>query len=135
VSTAAIRQAFEARLKAWADARVPPLPVAWQNVAFDPPAGTYLESFLLPAGKLSRSLDGSVKVYRGVFQVTVVLPAGTGPGAAEAIESELETLFAESAPMQQGSLRIHVTSPMSSSPAIQREERYAVPVSAAYTAA
>lgn len=44
------RQAIETRLATWAAARVPALPIAFENAPFTPVTGaTYLRAFLLPA--------------------------------------------------------------------------------------
>ncbi|AKJ28840.1 DUF4128 domain-containing protein [Caldimonas brevitalea] len=134
MSQALIRQAFETRLKTWADAQAPAIPIAWQNVTMTPPAGRYLRAFLLPASTGSDDLAGEHRVFRGLFQVTVVTPIGTGPGQAEQLAGQLDLLFPLTEPLAVGGLLVYLTSPMSAGPAIQEPDRYAVPVSAGYRA-
>lgn len=90
-----IRSLYETRLLTWAAARVPPLPVAVENVEFTPPPanGTYLRAFLLRGDTTSRDLAGDNRNRVGTFQVNIITAAGDGPGAAEGIAAELEALF------------------------------------------
>lgn len=134
MSDALIRAAFESRLATWAAAQTPAIPVAFENVAFTPPAGRYLRAFILPATTISLTLDRLHRQRKGVFQVSIVMPIGTGPGAAQTIAAALDTLFPLTTPMVQGSQRIHLITPMSAGPAIQESDRYTVPVSAQYQA-
>ena len=127
-----IRRAFESRLSTWAAAQS--LPVAWQNVSFSPPSSAYLRAFLLPADTDSRDLAGQHREYRGVFQVSICLPEGEGPGAGEALVSALDALFPPSAPMLINGLQVYVVRPMSAAPALQEPDRYVIPVSCEYRA-
>lgn len=67
--------------------------MAWENAAFTPPTGPYLRAFLLPATTTGIDLAGVGRTYRGIYQVTVVCPINTGPGAAESIADEIAALF------------------------------------------
>lgn len=132
MSQALIRAAFESRLGTWAASKG--LPVAWPNVSFDPPSTAYLRAFLLPADTDSRDLAGRHREFRGVYQVSVCLPQGQGPGAGDAIVTELDALFATTAPMTINGLEVHVVRPTSAAPAIQEPDRYVIPVSCEYRA-
>lgn len=125
-----IRSAFETRLNTWAASQG--LPVAWQNVAFDPPATTYLRAFILPADTDSADLAGQHREYRGVFQVSLCLPINGGNG--DALVSALDALFPTTAPMDSGGLQVWIARPMSAAPGIQDEDRYIIPVSCEYRA-
>ena len=59
MSDRVIRSLFEMRLKAWAEARVPKLPIAFEDVAFTPPPGdaTYLKVYLLPGNTGSELVE------------------------------------------------------------------------------
>ena len=88
MSQAIIRKAIETALNTWAGTQS--LSVAWENRAFTPTNGTtYLRAFMLPIATLSQDLGREHRRYGGVFQVSVCLPVGTGPGAGEAIVSAL----------------------------------------------
>lgn len=135
MSRALIRQAFEVVLGTWAAARTPALPVAWENVAFDPePVGMYLRGFLLPADTTARDLQRKNRRFIGIYQITIVAPLNAGPGDAEAVVAELEALFDPATPIAVADLQVWIAEPMSSGPAIPEESRYGVPCSLAYAA-
>lgn len=134
MSTKLIRSLFESRLKAWADARSPALKIAFQNVPFTPPAETYLRAFVLPAKTGSEDLEGTHRLYRGLLQVSIVLPAGMGTGAAGGIVSEIDALFPLNLRLTSGSFSVFIRSPMSDAAGIQEPDRWVVPVTAQYRA-
>lgn len=121
-----IRQLYEQRLATWAATKS--LPVAWQNVPFTPPAGTYLRAFLLPADTDSIDLAGAHRGYAGVFQVNIVAPEGQGSGAADTLADELDELFPNNLPLNSGAFGVQTITPCSAGPAIQDGTRYAIPV-------
>lgn len=126
-----IRSLYEGRLKAWAAARVPALPVAWENVSFTPPVGTYLRAFLLPGDTRSRDLYGDNRHRVGVFQVNLVCPAGNGPGVAGGIAAELEALFPMNLILTSGAFSVTQVSPLRRRAALT-DDRYTVPVDFQY---
>ena len=126
-----IRAAYEGRLNTWAAARSPALPVAWENKPFTKPAGAYLKAFLLPAATDAPDLAGALRTYRGVFQVSVVVPINTGPGAAMGIADELAALFVVNARLT-NTVTVQQITPCSIAPALQTESEYIVPVSFTY---
>jgi hypothetical protein len=135
VSTKACRIALESRLATWAAARSTPLRVAYENAAFTPATGeTYLACYLLPALTTSEDLEGAHRGYRGVFQVSIVAPLNIGPGAADGIAAELDTLFPVNGSYTSGSVTVQVTTPASVATAITDESNYTVPVSFQYRA-
>ena len=134
MSQALIRKALESTLATWAAAQTPAIPVAWENVEFAQPAGRYLRAFLLPATTTSADLGRANRRYVGVFQISVVMPAGTGPGAADAIVSALAALFSPSAPIVESGLSVWPSQPLSAGPAIPEPDRFAVPCSVPYIA-
>lgn len=120
----AIRAALESRLATWAATKS--LQVAYQNVPFNPPAGTYLRAFILPAQTHSDDLAGAHRAQRGIWQINVVAQIGTGPGAAETLAENIATLF----PVNEPNLRavgICITHPVTIGQGIQDSERYSVP--------
>jgi hypothetical protein len=133
MTQAIIREAFETRLKTWADARTPALPYAWENVPFTPTAGArYVRATLLPAPTLSATLDRGHRNYRGIFQVSFHMPVGIGAGAFESLLASLDSTFAAS--FTQDGVLVYLTKPFSAAPAIQDKDRYVVPVSCEYAA-
>lgn len=133
MTQAIIRRAFESTLKTWADGQS--LSIAWENRAFTPVNGTtYLRAFMLPIDTISDDLGRVHRRYEGIFQISIALPLGTGPGAGEAIVSALSTLFAPSTLITQSGLRIFVMQPISAAPAIVEPDRYVIPCSLTYRA-
>jgi hypothetical protein len=134
MSDALIAQAFETTLKAWADAQTPAIPVAWENVAFEPPSsgGRYMHAFMLPNRTRSLFLDGSGRTRVGIFQINLSMPIGTGAGAARTLAAALDTAF--SVTITAGGLRIYLLSPMSAAPPLPNSHRFVVPISAEYRA-
>ena len=128
-----IRSAFESRLATWAASQG--YPVAWENVELVPqPAGAYMRAFLLPADTFSDDLTRAHAVYRGIFQVSLCMPVGTGPAAAESIVAALRALFPASTPLTSGTMLIYITDPLSRGPGIAEPDRYVVPCSLPYRA-
>jgi hypothetical protein len=136
MSDVIIRSLYEGRLKAWADARVPKLTVAFEDVSYTPPAdgSTYLKAYLLPGNADSEDLAGKHKSYRGIFQVSVITKSGTGRGPAGQIADELAALFPNNLALTKTGLTVYVRSPTSNAPAIQSDTTSALPVSFEYRA-
>lgn len=129
-----IRAAFESRLATWAAARVPALPVLWQNVSAAVPTGDHLRAYLLPAETSARDVAGHNRSYRGLFQVTVFTKAGIGSSRAEGIARELDELFPAALRVLSAGLAVQVLTPMASRPAIVETDWYSIPVDCRYGA-
>lgn len=130
-----IRQIYEARLAAWAAARVPALRIAYQGVTFSQASGeTYLAAFTLPAGTGSETLGGDHKVYTGVFQVNVVTPAGSGTGKAEGIVDEIAALFPLNTRLTKSGLTVMVLTPVEPGPPVDPYSNLTVSASFQYRA-
>jgi hypothetical protein len=131
-----IRSLFEVRLKTWAAARVPALPIAYEDVAFTPPAdgSSYLRAFLMPASTTSEDLEGKHTAYRGVFQVNVVTKAGGGRGAAGLIADEIAALFPNNLALTKTAFTVYVRSPMATASAQQGDTTTTLPLSFEYRA-
>lgn len=131
-----IRSLFEGRLKTWATARVPALPIAYEDVAFTPPAdgSPYLRAFLLPANTTSEDLEGKHTAYRGIFQVSVVTKAGIGRGAAEGVADEIAALYPNNLALTKSGLTVYVRSPMSTGSVQQGDTTTTMPLSIQYRA-
>jgi hypothetical protein len=134
MSDALVRAAFETRLLAWANAQVPAIPVAFENASFTAPDGRYARAYLLPAPTACETFNGEHRRRMGVFQVSLCMPIGTGPGAAATLAASLDAAFPLSTPMTQGSIKVFLLSPMSPGPALQEPTHFIVPVSCTYRA-
>ena len=131
MSHALARQAIEAKLGAWAEARL--IAVEYDNEEFTPPAGqVYLRAFLLPASTSSRYLGGDANEYRGIYQVSIVCPAGEPLATAEALIDELDGLFPVDSDLIQGAARGMIIEPVAQGPTIKKDTTYTVPASFTY---
>ena len=126
-----VRAIYETRLATWAAARAPALPIVYENDPLTPPATTYLRAFLLPADTTSEDLAGTLRTYGGIFQVNVVAPINTGPGAAAAIGDELAALFVLNARLT-GGVTVQQITPTTVAGALQDADRYTIPVYFSY---
>lgn len=130
MSEAVIRKSFESRLKTWADAQTPPIPIAWQNLAFKPPAGRYIEAAILFAPAQTSSLDGICTTWRGIFQAVFCMPVNIGSGTVEGLIASMRAAFPVY--FDQDTIRVFVLSKFSAAPSITRGDRYSVPASAQF---
>ena len=79
MSHAIIASIYEAKLIAWNAARSEKLKIVFENTAYTPAAGeTYLRAFTIPGDTASNTLGGDHRLFTGVFQVSIIAPAGTG---------------------------------------------------------
>jgi hypothetical protein len=89
-----VRAALESRLKAWADAQSPSIPVSFQNVSFvKPNDGVWLEAFLIPNDTFNRQVDGQGKTLHGFFHINCWTRTGSGMGQAEGVAEALVSLY------------------------------------------
>jgi len=123
-----LRAALEGRLKVWAAARAPALPVAWPNVKFEPPANApYLRAFLIRGETGSEDLEGLHAARRGIFQVTVCVPVGTSAVLVDQIVGELQALFPNNMRLPAGAALALINSPVSQSQGMSDGTHYCVP--------
>lgn len=117
---AQIRAILESRLATWAAARVPPLPVLWENARVDTePTGQHLRAYILPATTFNAYLEGTGRTHQGILQVSAFLVPGTGPAAADAIAAELDALFPCADVLTNGAIQVQIMAPVSALPAMQ----------------
>ena len=133
MSQKTIRAALESRLKTWADAQVPVIPVAWQNVSYTPVSGTrYIRAYLLPAETFDGAVTGDYKLYAGIFQLSIYSPDGTGTGAAETIAEAIIAQFAQNTAISKSGLTIFIDRTPSMGPSMNDEGWHVLPVSIRY---
>lgn len=132
MSDALVRAAFETRLAAWAAAQSPAIPVSYQNVPFTPPTGRYVRVWILPAPTQSHGIGGTDRERKGVVQIDLCLPIGTGSKTASDLAASLDAAFPLTGPMAQGSIEVWMTSPLSAAAPIEGPTHYTVPLSGSY---
>lgn len=131
MSHARARQAIEIKLAAWATDR--PIRVASFEQAFEPgPDEIYLRAFLLPGLTSCRYLAGEAYEYSGVYQVSIVCPAGQVMSSAEALVDDLASLFRVDSIISINGFAGLVTEPVQQGPTITEPASYTVPVSFTY---
>lgn len=131
MSHARARQAIEIKLMAWATAR--PIRVANFEQGFEAgPDETYLQAFQLPAGTTCRFLGSDAYEYTGIYQVSIVCPAGQPLATAETLVDELSSLFQLDSALSRSGFEGLVTEPVDQGPTITESATYTVPASFTY---
>lgn len=131
MSHARARQAIEIKLSAWAAALT--IRVANFQQGFEPGADeTYLRAFLLPGPTTCRYLGGDAYEYTGVYQVSIVCPAGQALATAEALIDELSTLFHVDTELSCNGFEGLIVEPLGQGPTITEPATYTVPASFTY---
>lgn len=135
MSHAIIASIYEAKLIAWNAARSDKLKIVFENTAYSPAEGeTYLRAFTIPADTASNTLGGDHRLFTGVFQVSIIAPAGTGKTKTNPITIELVDLFPLYARDTKGAVTVLTMSPVDPGPGITGDSTYTVPVSFLYRA-
>jgi hypothetical protein len=135
MSHAIIASIYEAKLITWNNARPQKLKIVFENMAYTPVADeTYLRSFTIPGDTASNTLGGDHRLFTGVFQVSVIAPAGTGKTKTNPIVDELAGLFPLYARDTKGAVTVVTMSPVDPGPGITGDSAYTVPVSFSYRA-
>lgn len=131
MSTAIVRKAMEKRLALI----TPALATAYENVTFAPVAGTpYQRINLLPNTPDNRVMGSAVYFERGIFQITLCYPQGTGPGAAEARAQVVRAHFKRGTSMTESGVIVLITDTPRVSPAFMDGDRYCIPISVPFQA-
>ena len=128
-----IASIYEAKLIAWNAARLEKLKIVFENTAYTPAAGeTYLRAFTLPGDTASNTLGGDHRLYTGVFQVSIIAPAGTGKAKINPVVAELIELFPIYGRDTKGEVTVVTMSPVDPGSGITGDSTYTVPVSFSY---
>ena len=133
MSAALVRRALETALNTWASTNS--VQVAWENVEYTPTPGTiYARAHLLPATTITDGLAMTHRGYRGVFQVTLYTPQGTGSAAAHSLAALLDVAFTTAQPLSAAGLSVYISRPMTARVAQFDGGAYVVPVDCEYIA-
>ncbi|SFX17694.1 Bacteriophage related protein of unknown function [Pseudomonas sp. NFACC49-2] len=135
MSHAIIASIYEAKLIAWNNARPQKLKIVFENMAYTPAAGeTYLRAFTIPGDTASNTLAGDHRLFTGIFQISIIAPAGTGKSKTNPIVDELASVFPPYVRHTKGDFVVIVMSPVDQGPGINGDTSYTVPVSFSYRA-
>lgn len=124
-----IRRALEKRLAAM----TPSMSTAWENAQFTPVSGTPYQRVNLMPNTPDNSTQGD-KLYfeRGIFQVTLCFPIGTGPASAEARSDALRAHFKRGTTLVETPIQVIVIETPKASPSMVDGDRYCVPIAIPY---
>lgn len=87
------------------------LPVAWPNIAFEPPDAPYARVYVLPAQTVGQDLEGQLRTYQGILQINVIAPAGRGVNQARGLALSIADAFPEGLPLVGGDLTVYINGP------------------------
>ncbi|HAV2159511.1 TPA: hypothetical protein JHK28_000141 [Enterobacter cloacae] len=128
-----IAQLFEGRLAEFASSQA--ISVAWENLPFKPSDDVYLRVFLLPADTGIFDVQGKAAIYRGIFQVNVVSPAGAGVTEARRIAASIAGWFPCDMKISDGKTFAYINGPPTTHAPIQGDTDFAIPISINYHSA
>jgi len=108
----------------------PPLEVAWPNVAFTPPAATYLKADILWNKNNNRGVSNTSSTeLRGIFQVAVVAAINVGIVTPTGIAAAIVTRFERGAPIMGSGLIVGIEGRPSLATPLPAADRLVIPVS------
>lgn len=94
MSNSIIRAELTTRLRAWADAQVPKVPIAFENAAFTKPlTGSFLQPVLVPNITIDADLAGTHQRLVGIFEIACWSPSGKGIVTVESLSASVIALF------------------------------------------
>lgn len=88
-----IRSEVEAKIKAWAAVQSPPIPIAYENVAFTKPDTTFIELYIIPATTVNQTVSAARKTLAGLIQFNIYTKEGVGTKKSEELAQTLIDLF------------------------------------------
>lgn len=125
-----IRSEIESKLYAWAKSQAPPIPVAFENVAFSKPlTGAWLEIFFLNSVITNPTVDAERETERGIFQINCCTPQGVGLKDMSTLVASVSQLF----PVVPKAGTVSIERPPQQARAIVRSDGFLVtPISVSY---
>ena len=133
MSHAIIASIYESKLIDWNATRSEKLKIVFENTAYTPAAGeTYLRAFTIPGDTASNTLGGDHRLFTGVFQVSIIAPAGTGKTKTNPIAAEIITLFPLYVRDVKNGFVVTPMTPVDVGPGITADSTYTVPLSFTY---
>ena len=88
-----IRLEVEAKVKAWAAAQSPTIPIAYENVSFTKPDSTFIELYIIPATTVNQTVNAVRKTLTGLIQFNIYTKEGVGTKKSEELAQALIDLF------------------------------------------
>ena len=126
MSIALIQAALEQRLATL----TPALATAYENAAFTPVTGTpYQRINMLVNRPVDHAVTLDVTEQRGIFQVTLMYPQGTGRGEAQARSALIANLFKPPLTLTNGAVKVEINKTTHIAGGMPDGDRWAVPIS------
>lgn len=134
MSTTLITHLLETKLAAIASSLG--LEIAMENIPFKPKdsRAVYLRPHILPAKTLGIDIAGALQVFRGVFQVDVVAPAGSGKTKAGEVADSILKAFPAGLELTSGEFTAYIESVPYRMRPLPSDTRYLIPVNIDYRA-
>ncbi|MCO6551008.1 MAG: DUF4128 domain-containing protein [Gilliamella sp.] len=110
------------------------LPIIYENIESIPNDEIYLKSNILPAITTSFDLGGNSRIYKGVYQVSVVAPINTGKSRSQQISEAIIKHFQLNTELIKDNFSLYINSIPSVYPAITDKTTYTIPISMNYRA-
>lgn len=110
------------------------LQIVYENIAATPNDEIYLKSNILPAITTSFDAEGESRIYKGVYQVSVVAPINTGKSRSQQIVESIIKHFQLNLELKKGTFSLYINSVPSAYPAITDKTTYTIPISMNYRA-
>lgn len=109
--------------------------IAYDNISFEPPNDTiWLQSHVMPSMPYSIDLARKCKVYPGVYQVSVIVPAQRGKSSGLAVAQQICDLFPDGQAIPADGVALYINGEPTIYPGIQNDTSYTIPVSMTYRA-
>lgn len=133
------RQLIESRLEQWA--AINDIRVCFQKMRFAPPPldkperYRHLRCFQLPARTITEDLEGTHKLFSGVFAINIITPKFRGPAEPARIVAKLDALFPMNLLIIGGSgFELTIVSPLTESAIVEGDADDTTPTSFVYEA-
>lgn len=110
------------------------LQIVYENIEATPNDEIYLKSNILPAITTAFDLDGDSRIYKGVYQVSVVAPINTGKSRSQQISEAIIKHFQLNTELTKDNFSLYINSIPSVYPAITDKTTYTTPISMNYRA-
>lgn len=126
IGTYEVAQAFRVRLTAAAPgAAVPAASVAWENKAFNVPAGRYYRAFFLPGIPRAVGLsDVAENRHVGIFQIDIMEPLNAGDIQVHAEAERIAACYKRGTVLLFGGVYVRCQKSYTVRPAQDDEKRY-----------
>lgn len=129
MTIAKIRAALEMRL----GTVTPVMATAFENKTYLPVAGVpYQRAYLLPNTPNDSQIGSQTHLERGIFQVTICYPMGSGSAACETRAQLVKDAFKRGTSMVEGGVTVIIMNAPSVSSAMIDGDRFCIPISMRY---